>query len=564
MDDYDNDVQEHTDLVDVSDVSTQFEEMAPSRRRRPSANEDDLDDDAMQEPTMEAARPRGLVIAPFRDRLAAFMIDCALLYVMYWVLLIGYRTIAFEVAAGPIPVAGIHGLIFHGLFMLIAFLYYLLFESTVLATPGKLFCRLRVRRSDGGMPSIVALIVRNLLRPLDIVLMPVILPLACMEWTSRHQRIGDLLGGTMLIRTHATGRREFSAASLPTATGRLCAFVIDALLFLVFVAGYALVLTPESPLFSMFLVVLFPLAACLFFMLPLTLLATSPGKWLFGYAVGEEDGTRIGIAAAFLRTAALLFDCTPLGYGVMLCSSRHQRPGDVIAQSMVYHAPRAWKTLIGFALLITVVLALGYAGISNRANFLSDSFQVNFLPAVTRGPTVAPTGAKGILAIASFQFAAGRPEDTRTPAVFQPGEKVYLVFSVNGGAVKNDKYWIQEDLNVRYPDGSTGLKLENIIDFHEGLEQPGPIEMTNNIALPMDAMPGRYTVSIVLRDQNSGRQMNEQRFFYVAPKSALPEGTQPPTPPSPASPPPGVPNTAPEPQPSSPTPASPMASPSMT
>jgi hypothetical protein len=192
--------------------------------------------------------------------------------------------------------------------------------------------------------------------------------------------------------------------------------------------------------------------------------------------------------------------------------------------------PRQWKNLIGIGILIAIVSAVVYAGTSNRQSFLSDSFKVNFLPsAETRtGRPTYPDAAKGILAIQDFQFAEGEPDAVRRPAIFHPGEKVFLVFSVIGGRAKDEVVWIQEDLTVRYPDGNTGLKLENIIDFRERLERPGPIEMTNNVALPGDAMPGRYTVSIVLRDKHTGRQLNEQRFFYVAPKGVAPQKPSPP------------------------------------
>jgi hypothetical protein len=81
------------------------------------------------------------------------------------------------------------------------------------------------------------------------------------------------------------------------------------------------------------------------------------------------------------------------------------------------------------------------------------------------------------------------------------------------------------------------LKLENVIDFHQTIAQEGPVELTNNIALPDNAIPGRYTVTLTLRDQNSGRQLKEQRFFYVTPPGTTPktiEEEKPVAPPAPA------------------------------
>ncbi len=90
-----------------------------------------------------------------------------------------------------------------------------------------------------------------------------------------------------------------------------------------------------------------------------------------------------------------------------------------------------------------------------------------------------------------------------------------MTFDVIGFELKNNKAWIQEDLLVRYPDESIGLKLENVIDFYQTLTTTEPIKLTNNINLPQKALPGRYTVTITIRDKNSGKQLKEQRFFYV-------------------------------------------------
>jgi len=98
-----------------------------------------------------------------------------------------------------------------------------------------------------------------------------------------------------------------------------------------------------------------------------------------------------------------------------------------------------------------------------------------------------------------------------------------MLFDVNGYTVKNDEVWIQEDLSISYPDGSVGLKLENINDFHQELEQGGFIRFENNIALPGNAQAGRYTITISIRDRLANKDLKEQRFFYVTPSSSKKE-----------------------------------------
>ena len=70
------------------------------------------------------------------------------------------------------------------------------FEAMLGASPGKMIFGLRVVRSDGGPPGPGAIILRNLLRPLDVPLgglgMALLNPLS--------QRLGDIAAGTTVIR----------------------------------------------------------------------------------------------------------------------------------------------------------------------------------------------------------------------------------------------------------------------------------------------------------------------------------------------------------------------------
>lgn len=506
---------ESTDLIDVRDVAEHYDEVTPVHTRDP------LHDEPLGVAGEDLPQVGGLELALLKSRFAAFLLDAIILYVAYWLMMIMYRGIALEQAAGPVPVMGIHGIIFHGLAALIFFIYFFLFEAVLYATPGKLLCRLRVRSSSGGRASIGSILMRNILRPLDLVLFPLLISAALMEWTRHHQRLGDLMGRTIVIvtRSAASPHAPVTVSMLPGAIARIIAFGIDLTLFLIFFVGYFLILSPDEPLMSMILVVYAPIVVLLFFMLPEAAMGTSAGKWIMGYSVLGEDGTSIGVPRAFIRTLFLPIDITPFGFAATLFSPRHQRIGDNAAGTVVARRPRKVHHLIGLAIIIAVVSSAVYAGMSNRDNFLSDSFEVNFLPAFdvrNAGVSEAGTKLRGIIGITSFQFAGDSPDNIRRPAIFKPGETVYLVFAVMGGTEKNGMVWLQEDLTVRYPDGSTGLSLDNIIDFHQKLDRPGPVEMTNNIALPEDAQPGRYTVSIVVRDNNSGRQLNEQRFFYVS------------------------------------------------
>ena len=69
-------------------------------------------------------------------------------------------------------------------------------------TPGKRFQGIRVVRTDGQPAGLAPILVRNLVRIVDVTLLP-FLALISMVVTSRSQRLGDLAAGTMVILDRA-------------------------------------------------------------------------------------------------------------------------------------------------------------------------------------------------------------------------------------------------------------------------------------------------------------------------------------------------------------------------
>lgn len=526
-----------TDLIDVGEIPTEFDDDFTRDRGEVTGREG---------AEGAAAGAEGFLIAEIKDRFAALAVDGCLLYCLYWALMPIFRSIALGQAAGPIPAAGTNGLLFHGIFLLLCFLLFTLFEFALSATPGKMLCHLSVRKADGAPPSIGAAAIRNLLRFVDIALCPLLIPLAMMEWSPWHRRLGDLAAGTVVIRrlTRAPRQYALSLDIVSSASRRAIAFLFDLTLVGAFGFGYALLLSPDQPLVSMLLVVLAPIFLLAFFTLPEWLTHTSPGKWILGLAICHEDGSAIGLSTAFVRNLWRVVDCNPAGFLTCLFSLRRQRPGDSAAGSVVVRVQREWRGFAGLIGALLIACAVTYAGISNRSSFLSGNFQINFLPSIDiRGlASAAPASRDENLTIRNFRFAAGDAETLRKPSIFQPGETLYLLFDLSGFGVQEGKAWIQEDLSVSYPDGSVGLKLENINDFNREITDPGPVRFENHIALPANAQAGRYTVTITLRDKNARREIKEQRFFYITPaeggsQPAAPAEAAPPAPAPEATPP---------------------------
>lgn len=81
-------------------------------------------------------------------------------------------------------------------------IYFTGFESLFGATPGKLWARVRVVRLDGGRLDLRAVIIRNLLKPVDFLPVFYLLGGALVVVTDGSQRLGDLAAGTTVVYRH--------------------------------------------------------------------------------------------------------------------------------------------------------------------------------------------------------------------------------------------------------------------------------------------------------------------------------------------------------------------------
>jgi uncharacterized RDD family membrane protein YckC len=99
--------------------------------------------------------------------------------------------------------------------------YFTLFEAFWNGqTPGKRFVQLRVIQETGRSISLFESMSRNLIRIVDAMPSLYIVGAICIFFSRRHQRLGDLVAGTLVIHTRkleetmADGTRTFTAAAL--------------------------------------------------------------------------------------------------------------------------------------------------------------------------------------------------------------------------------------------------------------------------------------------------------------------------------------------------------------
>ena len=131
-------------------------------------------------------------VAGLGSRMIAWLIDTVIQLVILVPILIGVGAGDLSGSVELVVLSLVVFLIFWG--------YYPIFElSWQGRTPGKRAQRLRVVRTDGQPAGAAAIMVRNLIRILDVFLFP-FLAVISMIVTTRAQRLGDLAAGTMVVR----------------------------------------------------------------------------------------------------------------------------------------------------------------------------------------------------------------------------------------------------------------------------------------------------------------------------------------------------------------------------
>lgn len=466
-------------------------------------------------------------VSRLAERFTAFLIDSYLLLLAYWGGVQLYYHFAHQQSVGLAPLQLTQGgFIVHGAWLIFCFMYYFVFESTLSATPGKLICKLSVQRSDGSVPSIARIALRNFLRLVDY--FPFVVPglagLMCMETTKQDQRLGDLLADTVCIkRTTVQSTQPIAWNRIAGLLGRSCAAVINGVFLAGLIVAQLWLLDDERLRLSQWIILMLPLITAALWIGMQALTGATPGAWVMGQRIVREDGQQIGVTQAMIRTLLLPIDLLGIGLFALTFSPRRQRVGDMIAGTLVVRGKRANRSAVLTLALLALCLCGMYFGSLNEAALfrtngtLNHNFDWTFFPRTSITPHWPPTGAPSEpFMIRNFRFAEGSPGNTRSPASYVPGERAWFVFDVHGFHTKRRHVWIQEDLAIRYPDNSFGLRQENIIDYNQVQRQRGPLELKNDIVLPEGFPPGKYTVFITIRDMYADEAtIVYNRDFYV-------------------------------------------------
>lgn len=142
----------------------------------------------------QAVSPAGVGVVL---RAVAAILDGLVLMIISWIMASMFGTTSskgFELSGAPFFIM-----------MLIGFLYFVVFEGTIGATPGKLAIGLRVVKTDGSGCGISSSVIRNVLRIVDALPFFYLVGIILIATSQRKQRLGDRLAGTLVVKRRGGG-----------------------------------------------------------------------------------------------------------------------------------------------------------------------------------------------------------------------------------------------------------------------------------------------------------------------------------------------------------------------
>lgn len=132
--------------------------------------------------------------ATVRDRVLAYVADAVAVLGSFWILAgRRWRSVPRR-AAATFLAAGV-----------VAFPYHVILEGAFGRTPGKALLGVAVVGEDGGPCTYTRAAVRTTLRFVDWLPAGYLVGLLSIALTGRRQRVGDLLAGTVVVRTRGRG-----------------------------------------------------------------------------------------------------------------------------------------------------------------------------------------------------------------------------------------------------------------------------------------------------------------------------------------------------------------------
>jgi len=468
----------------------------------------------------QALEPEELEATPCASlsaRFGAFLIDISLIaYICY----IGYGLFQGKLGLPSYNLdnwRSVSNLTLLGAAAIAFFLYFFLFEGVLARTPGKILCGIAVADRNGEPPSLMGILIRNLLRFVDLILFP-LTGLGLAEITTKRQRLGDIIGGTTVRRMRRPGHpvRPPDEVVWGSITGRCLALILDLALFALTALFFLLALPTQHETLTRWVLLSGPLLVVGYWVLCDIALGGTPGKLLFGLRVVDDQARPIGVAGSLVRNLFRILDHNPLGYLCAVLAARKQRPGDLAAQSAVIRTGWSLRSFFSLLIFVAVVLGIGYYGMHNPNNFIRTDQVIKVGPwTVPDVPSQFKYWLGLRLNVSDFHFGkAGRPALAEEP-LYSPGEIVYLTAEVQGFLMQDQTAWLQEDILVTGPDGAPLIDLLNVINKRFEVGHTNSQVLESSFLLPLRIEAGPYSVRVRIRDRNGNMFGSAEKTFMV-------------------------------------------------
>ncbi len=453
--------------------------------------------------------------ATMQERFAAFFTDSLIFIYLLGALAMALKYFTKGDLLNPFSFRGTGAILFGSTGLALHFLYYLFFEGVFLASPGKICAGLSLQKKRGGTPSLFAILVRNLFRLIDYPLV-FLTGIGLIEATRRHQRLGDLVAGTVVLREVAfEGKRLPESTPLGGSTRRTIAFLIDLAFWLPFFYGLMLLIPVQSPLISLITLNMVPTLTLLYLAITEAFFQTTIGKALLGLKVVQEDGRPATLATLLVRNLFLLVDANPVGYVCTVLSSRRQRPGDIAAGTIVVTNWKGFRHWLAVPFMILLSGTAAWFGYQNPDSFLRKGYHIKAgkyrfeaLPMSVQRLTFRGMRIE--------KLECGYSEDSANrKCLYDPGHTVYLLMTLSGYTVAKDTAWIQGDLQVRDTHRNIILDRINIINASLPAGKDKSARIVTRFALHPQSLPGPYEATLTLRDLFGNTRLTESQTFTI-------------------------------------------------
>ncbi|TMB92648.1 MAG: RDD family protein [Chloroflexi bacterium] len=159
----------------------------------------------------------GFTTAGLGSRVVAQLIDNVIALPLAYIAAFAYSALAVSASSGQSVTIVAGGALFALFF--VYFGYFLVCEVvTGGRTPGKAAMGLRVVRLDGSAPDFVALLIRNVVRVLDVALFAAGIGVVIMFFHPLSRRLGDIAASTIVVRERSRVTLATAAAAPPLIT----------------------------------------------------------------------------------------------------------------------------------------------------------------------------------------------------------------------------------------------------------------------------------------------------------------------------------------------------------